>query len=100
MRRDQVSSLRLACRACGPPPLGIELLGGDRLGVQIIGDRDLVVSCRESGLSITYRKDALAPVLIAVDGIDRSSEPSKVKFWAQAWKAAYHKARTLGWLSG
>jgi hypothetical protein len=79
---------------------GVELLGGDRLGVQIIGDRDLVVSCRESGLSITYRKDALAPMLIAVDGIDRSSEPSKVKFWAQAWKAAYHKARTLGWLSG
>ena len=78
---------------------GVELLGSDRLGVQIIGDRDLVVSCPELGLSVTYRKDGLAPMLLAVDGIDRSSEPSKVKFWAQAWKAAYHKARTLGLLS-
>ena len=78
---------------------GVGILGGDRLGVQIIGDRDLVVSCPELGLSVTYRKDGLAPMLIAVDGIDRSSEPSKVKFWAQAWKAAYQKARTLGWLS-
>ena len=79
--------------------LGVELHGGERLGVQIIGDRDLVVSCPESGYSVTYRKDGLAPILIAVDGIDGSSEPSKVKFWAQAWKAAYQKARTLGWLS-
>ena len=78
---------------------GVGILGGDRLGVQIIGDRDLVVSCPELGLSVTYRKVGLAPMLMAVDGIDRSSEPSKVKFWAQAWKAAYHKARTLGWLS-
>ena len=41
----------------------------------------------------------LAPMLVAVDGFDRASEPSKVNFWAQAWKAAYHKARALGWLS-
>jgi hypothetical protein len=78
---------------------GVELLGGDGLGVQIIGDRDIVVSSPESGLSITYRKDSLAPMLVAVDGMGRSSEPSKVKFWAQAWKAAYQKARALGWLS-
>ena len=76
----------------------VELLGGEGLGVQIIGDRDIVVTSPESGFSITYRKDGLAPILVAVDGFDRSSEPSKVKFWAQAWKAAYHKARTLGWL--
>ena len=78
---------------------GVGLLGGDGLGVQIIGDRDIVVSSPESGLSITYRKDSLAPMLVAVDGMGRSSEPSKVKFWAQAWKAAYQKARALGWLS-
>jgi hypothetical protein len=78
--------------------LGVELLGGEGLGVQIIEDRDIVVSSPESGFSITYRKDGLAPMLVAVNGIDRASEPSKVKFWAQAWKAAYHKARALGWL--
>ena len=76
----------------------VELLGGEGLAVQIIGDRDIVVTSPESGFSITYRKDGLAPILVAVDGFDRSSEPSKVKFWAQAWKAAYRKARTLGWL--
>ena len=81
--------------------LGVELLGGEGLGVQIIGDRDIVVTSPASGFSfsITYRKDALAPMLMAVDGFDPSSEPSKVRFWAQAWRAAYHKARTLGWLS-
>ena len=76
--------------------LGVELLGGEGLGVQIIGDRDIVVSSPASGFSITYRKDGLGPILLAVDGFDRSSEPSKVKFWAQAWKAAYHQARWAG----
>ena len=79
--------------------LGVELLGGEGLGVQIIGDREIVVTSPDSGFSITYRKDGDAPMLFAVDGIDRSSEPSKVKFWAQAWKAAYHQARSLGWLN-
>jgi len=78
--------------------LGVEILGDDRLGVQVIGGRDIVVGNPESGLSITYRKDGLAPMLVAVDGIDGSLEASKVKFWAQAWKAVYQKARAMGWL--
>ena len=78
--------------------LGVEILGDDKLGVQVIGGRDIVVSNPESGLSITYRKEGSAPMLVAVDGIDGSSEPSKLKFWAQAWKAAYQKARAMGWL--
>jgi hypothetical protein len=67
------------------------------LGVQIIGDRDIVVSNPDAGPSITYRKDGLAPLLVAIDGIGRSSEPSRVKFWAEAWKAAHQKA-PMGWL--
>jgi hypothetical protein len=59
--------------------LGIQIVGDD-LGVQIVGDRDIVVTCPDSG-------------------IGRSSEPMKVKFWAQAWKAARQKARVVGWLS-
>ena len=78
--------------------LGTEIVG-DRLGVQIIGDRDIVVSNPDAGLSITYRKDGLAPLLVAIDGIGRSSEPSRVKFWAEAWKAAHQKARDVGWLN-
>ena len=78
--------------------LGIQTVGDD-LGVQIVDDRDIVVTSPDSGFSITYRKDGLAPMLVAIDGIGRSSEPSKVKFWAQAWKAAHQKARAVGWLS-
>ena len=68
------------------------------LGVQVINDRDIVVSNPEKGLSVTYRKDGEAPMLVAVSGIDRFDDSSKANFWAQAWKAAYQKARALGWL--
>ena len=78
--------------------LGVEIVG-DGLGVQIIGDRDIVVSRPEDGLSITYRKDGFAPMLTAIDGMGRSSERSRLKFWAQAWKAAHQKACAMGWLS-
>ena len=76
----------------------LELIG-DELGVQIIGDRDIVVRNAASNFTITYRKDALTPMLFALNGIGRTSEPSYVRFCAQAWKAGYHKARNLGWLS-
>jgi hypothetical protein len=69
------------------------------LGVQLVNDRDIVVSQAESGFSVTYRKDGDAPMLYAIDGIDRSDDPSKVRFWAQAWKAAHQKARAVGWLN-
>ena len=58
------------------------------LCVEVINDRDIVVSHPESGFSVTYRKDGDAPMLFAIDGIDRSDDPPRVKFWAQAWKAA------------
>jgi hypothetical protein len=77
---------------------GVEITG-DGVGVQIIGGRDIVVSNPSAGLSITYRKDGSAPLLVAIDGIDHSSDPSKVKFWAQAWKAAHRKALSMGWLA-
>jgi hypothetical protein len=68
------------------------------LGVDVINDRDIVVSHPELGFSVTYRKDGDAPMLFAINGIERSDDPQKVKFWAQAWKAAHQKARAAGWL--
>jgi hypothetical protein len=68
------------------------------LGVQLINNRDIVVSQPEFGFSVTYRKDGDAPMLYAIDGIDRSDNPLKVKFWADAWKAAHKKAIAMGWL--
>jgi hypothetical protein len=61
---------------------GVEITG-DEVGVQIIGGRNIVVSNPDAGFSITYRKDGVAPMLVAIDGIDRSSEPARIKFWAQ-----------------
>ena len=69
------------------------------LGIEVINERDIVVSHPEFGFSVTYRKDGDAPMLFAINGIDRSDDPSKVKFWAQAWKAAHKKARAVGWLN-
>jgi hypothetical protein len=63
------------------------------LGVELINDRDIVISSPESGFSVTYRKDGDAPMLVAIDGIGRVVDQAKVKFWAQAWKAAHEKAR-------
>ena len=40
------------------------------LGVQILNDRDIVVSRPDTGFSVTYRKDGDAPMLVAIDGID------------------------------
>jgi len=54
------------------------------LGVQIVGDRSIIVTSPDTGFSITYRKDGDAPMLFAINGIDRVDEPAKVRFWAQA----------------
>jgi hypothetical protein len=69
------------------------------LGVEVINDRGIVVSNSESGLSVTYLKDGDAPMLVAIDGMSRVADQSKVKFWVEAWKAAHQKARAVGWLS-
>jgi hypothetical protein len=69
------------------------------LDVELINDRDTVVSHPESDFSVTYRKAGNEPMLIAIDGIGRATDGSKAQFLAQAWKAAHQKARELGWLS-
>lgn len=68
------------------------------LTVRVIDDRDIVVMMDRAGFEATYRKEGNFPMLVAIDGTLRDLTPSKVKFLAQAWKAAYKEARTLGWL--
>jgi hypothetical protein len=68
------------------------------LGVELINDRDIAVLQPETGFSVTYRKDGDAPMLVAIEGIGRFTDQSKLRFWTQAWKAAYQKARAVGWL--
>jgi hypothetical protein len=71
------------------------------LGVELINDRDIIVSNPEAGYSVTYRKDGDAPMLVAIEGIDeinRFLNRDKLNFLAKAWRAAHQKARTIGWL--
>ena len=71
------------------------------LGVEVINNRDIVVSHPEAGFSVTYRKDGDAPMLVAIDGIDgidRFPDQEKLNFSAKAWRAAHQKARAIGWL--
>ena len=74
----------------------VELIG-DKLGVQILGDRDIVFRDVERNFSITYRKVDLAQLLAAISVIGRT-EPGFAKSCARAWKAANAKARELGWI--
>jgi putative oxidoreductase len=67
----------------------------------LAGDmRDIIVSHPESGLSVTYRKDGDAPMLVAIEGIDEIDrfDQARLNFLAKAWKAAHAKALAVGWL--
>jgi hypothetical protein len=58
------------------------------LAVQVVGDRDIVVTSPDSGFSITYRKDGDdAPLLFAVNGISESSHAWLVKLLTSAISA-------------
>ena len=40
------------------------------LGVELLNDRDIVVSNPDAGFSVSYRKDGDARMLVAIDGIE------------------------------
>ena len=66
------------------------------LTVQLLDDRDIVVTMPEMGFAVTYRKDGNFPMLVATDILRDGLGPTRLNFLAQAWKAAYSKARALG----
>jgi hypothetical protein len=63
-----------------------------------VQDRDIVVRRPSSGHSVTYRRVLDAPMLEAVDLKRDGPDREQAEFLAQAWKAAYAKAKALGWL--
>ena len=69
------------------------------LTVRVLDDRDIVVAMAGTGYEVTYRKDGKTPMLIATDDLREKLTASKARFLAEAWKVAYKKARTLGWLA-
>jgi hypothetical protein len=58
--------------------------------------QEIVVSKPSSELSVTYRREGR--VLIADDALRTDPRPEKLNFLVQAWKAAFAKAQSLGWL--
>ena len=64
-----------------------------------VRDRDIIVSKPSDGLSITYRKAGHAPILVALDDMRDNPSTTELLFMVQAWKAAFEKAKALGWLN-
>ena len=57
---------------------------------------DIVVSRPSVGLSVTYRKQGR--ILEAVEPIRIDPSAEQLIFFVRAWKAAFAKAQSLGWL--
>jgi hypothetical protein len=63
-----------------------------------VRDQDIVVRESISGFSVTYRRTADEPLLVAIDSMRRDPSPEEAAFLVRAWRAAFAKARKLGWL--
>ena len=63
-----------------------------------VRDRDIVIRMPAAGYSITYRRVVDAPMLEAVDLERHDPNREEAEFLVQAWKAAFAKAKALGWL--
>ena len=66
--------------------------------VKIRNDRDIIISKPGAGFEVTYRREMYSPILFAPDVLGNDFDGSKVTLLAQAWKLAFSKAKSLGWL--
>jgi hypothetical protein len=62
-----------------------------------VNRNDIMVSKPSSGLSVTYRRTGR--VLVALDSMRKDPKGEELIFLVRAWKAAFAKARSLGWLN-
>jgi hypothetical protein len=62
-----------------------------------VNRNDIVVSKPDSGLSVTYRRTGR--VLVALDSMRRDPKGEELIFLVRAWKQAFAKAQSLGWLN-
>ena len=66
------------------------------LSVEVRGS-DINVTKPGTGLSVTYRREPNAPTLVATCSMRCDPDAQTLEFLADAWKAAYAKAKALGW---
>ena len=57
---------------------------------------DIIVTNPSFGLSVTYRKEGR--VLVPVEPLRNDPTREELNFLVRAWKAAFAKAQSLGWL--
>jgi hypothetical protein len=59
---------------------------------------DIIVSHPETGRCVTYRRDLSSPMLEALSEMRSDPDAETLRFLSEASKAAYAKAKVLGWL--
>lgn len=59
--------------------------------------RDIIVSQPGTGHCVTYRRDPHSPMLEAFSQMRNDPDSDMLQFLAEAWRAAYRKAKALGW---
>jgi len=59
---------------------------------------DIIVSQSGTGLCVTYRRDPNSPMLEALCSMRSDPDAETLRFFNEAWKVAYAKAKSLGWL--
>ena len=59
---------------------------------------DIVVTQPGTGRCVTYRRDPSSPTLDALCDLRTDPDLETLQFLTEAWKAAYAKAKSLGWL--
>jgi len=55
---------------------------------------DIIVSQPGTGLCVTYRRDPNSPMLEALCSMRSDPDAEALRFFTDAWKAAYAKANT------
>ena len=61
---------------------------------------DIIVTQPETPLQVTYRRELGSRMLIAEEILEPKADANRLdlQFLAQAWRAAFDKAKSLGWL--
>ena len=59
---------------------------------------DIIVSQPGIGLYVTYRRNSNSPMLEALCPMRSDPDAETLRFFAEASKAAYANAKSLGWL--
>ena len=63
-----------------------------------VRDQDIIVTKPGTGLSVAYRRAPGEATLVAMCSMRGDPDAPTLKFLTDAWKAAYAKAKALGWL--